>query len=703
MKGADTFGTANRLIHEQSPYLLQHAHNPVDWFPWGDEAFCQAKENDKPVFLSIGYATCHWCHVMERESFSDQEVADLLNRYFICIKVDREERPDIDQIYMTAAQLLSGTGGWPLSIFMTPGKKPFFAATYIPKQGTHTRAGLLDLIPRIAAMWQDDRERLLSAAEEVTNYLQARPKRERSQRPGRAAPEHCFEELVSQFDRINGGFGRMPKFPLHPHILFLHRYWKRKESEKALQMATRTLDMMAVGGLYDHIGSGFHRYSTDERWLVPHFEKMLYDQALAILSYCQAFRITGSDLYRQVARGCLSYVANEMTSPDGAFYSAQDADSEGVEGQYYLSREEIERVLFPEEMRVFSLISHVTTPGNFIDPLRGERTGNNIIHIAIPPHEAARTLGMTEPEVREILDSARGRLHAARKERVAPRTDDKILTDWNALIIAAFAYAAGTFDNGEYLGKAEKAAEFILHRLKDPDGRLLHRYRNGEAGIEGMAADHVYLAWGLLELYAASFKPEYLEKAREFMDKLEQGFRDRRSGGYYTAPEGSGDLIVRQKDLADSVLPSANSVAYSTLLRLYLLTGDPTFQQRAKEQREIYSAVVERSPVQYSYFCAELLGETGPSSQVVIVGDPDSKECADLIEPLRTAFLPFTQAILRKPGKNAVLDRIVEFSSSYTLFDDRAAAYVCSGHTCSQPATDPAKLRTFLGIPKERD
>ncbi len=702
--GTEKAGHTNRLVGEQSPYLIQHAHNPVNWYPWGDEAFEQAEKDDKPIFLSIGYATCHWCHVMERESFSDSEVADLLNEHFISIKVDREERPDIDQLYMTASQLLSGSGGWPLSIFMTPGKKPFFAATYLPKESSYGRAGLTDILPRISAMWHDERERLLSAAEEVADRLRAPVKKERPGRPGRNLPLQCYEELLLQFDDTNGGFGAAPKFPLHSQIMFLHRYWRWARSEKALMMAEKTLEKMAAGGIYDHLGFGFHRYSTDGRWLLPHFEKMLYDQALAVISYSEAYQVTRSELFRNVAQNCLAYVEREMRSKEGGFYSAQDAESGGEEGGYYLwTKDEIDSLLDPEENRVFSLISHITTPGNFIDPVSGARNGTNIVHVAISHRQAAKTLGMPESQVRELFDSARKRLFLARKERGAPRNDDKILTDWNGLMIAAYAFAGRTFGSADYLASAEKAAAFVMEQMRDHEGRLLHRYRNGEARIAGMAPDYAFLGWGLLELYRASFQTQYLEHAMELMDALEAGFGDARSGGYFTAVPGSKDLIASRVDLYDGALPSANSVAYNNLIRLHMLTGDVSFQQRAKRLAGLFAGAAGRSPASCTFFCSGLLAGTGPSDQVVIAGDPRSEDARVLIEPLQTAFLPFLTVLVRDPRGDPVLDRIAGLPSSYRELDGKATAYVCRDHTCKSPTTDPAQMKLLLGIEEKEE
>ena len=702
--GRENAGHTNRLVDEQSPYLIQHAHNPVNWYPWGDEAFEQAEKDDKPIFLSIGYAACHWCHIMERESFSDTGVADLLNEHFISIKVDREERPDIDQLYMTASQLLSGSGGWPLSIFMTPGKKPFFAATYLPKESNYGRAGLMDILPRISAMWHGERERLLSAADEVASRLQAPVKKERPGRPGRNLPLQCYEELLLQFDDTNGGFGVAPKFPLHSQIMFLHRYWRWSGNKKALMMAEKTLEKMAAGGIYDHLGFGFHRYSTDGRWLLPHFEKMLYDQALAVLSYSEAYQVTRSELFRNVAQNCLAYVEREMTSEEGGFYSAQDAESGGEEGSYYLwTKDEIDSLLDPEEDRVFSLISHITTPGNFIDPVSGSRNGTNVVHVAISYRQAARTLGMPEREVRELFESARKRLFLARKERPAPRNDDKILSDWNGLMIAAYAFAGRTFGRVDYLASAEKAAAFIMERMSDGEGRLLHRYRNGEAGIAGMAPDYAFLAWGLLELYRASFQTRYLEQAINLMDALETGFGDTRSGGYFTAVPGSKDLIASRVDLYDGALPSANSVAYTNLIRLHLLTGDASFQQRAKRLASLFAGVAGRSPASCTFFCSGFLADTGPSEQVVIAGDPRSADTRELIEPLQAAFLPNVTVLLRDPRGDPVLDRIAGLPSSHRELDGKATAYVCRDHTCKSPTTDPAQMRSLLGIEEKEE
>ena len=691
--------SANRLKDESSPYLLQHAYNPVDWYPWSEEAFERARNNDKPIFLSIGYSTCHWCHVMERESFSDPDIARVLNQHYICIKVDREERPDIDQVYMTAAQMLSGTGGWPLSIFMTPEKKPFFATTYIPKESIYGRTGLMDLLPRIASLWRAQRENLLSAADEVANLIGTPSELRNRKKPGRDIPVRGYEEILLQFDRVWGGFGGAPKFPMHSHSMFLHRYWKWSGSEKALEMVQKTLEMMARGGIYDHLGFGFHRYSTDRRWMVPHFEKMLYDQAMAVLAYTESFQITGNTRFREVVEDCLSFVARELTSAEGGFFSARDADSEGEEGKYYLwTRQEIRDILTKEEDRVLSLVSHITTQGNFLDPAIGDRTGKNIIHLAIAPGEASKALGMQGDEVFMYFDSARRKLLAARQERPAPSIDDKILTDWNGLMIAAFSSAFKAFQKPEYLETAENAATFIIAHMKDQTGALFHRYRGEKAGIPGMAGDYAYLIWGLIELYSASFRLKYLSYALELENYFSTGFWDEKSGGYYTVSHTAGDLIARQKELYDGALPSPNSVAYSNLIRLFMLTGDVTYRNRAVRLAKLYTISLLKSPASYTFFTGGLMQELGPASQVVIIGEDGAPDTETMIRPLQKAFLPFTTVLLRKPGKNQAMDRVAAFTSAYTMHEEKATAYVCSRHTCKSPTTDADQMKILLGI-----
>jgi len=500
---------ANRLIEEKSPYLLQHAHNPVDWYPWGKEAFKKALEEDRPVFLSIGYSTCHWCHVMKRESFEDEEVARLLNENFICVKVDREERPDIDSAYMEVCMAMRGSGGWPLTIIMTPQKKPFFAATYIPKESRFGMRGLKELLPGISQMWREKREYLESVALKVTSGVA--PIQQRGGKVEEGILDRTRKQLGEVFDEEHGGFGKSPKFPTPHHLLFLLRHWKKKGDASSLAIVEKTLRAMGRGGIYDHLGKGFHRYSTDREWLLPHFEKMLYDQATLSMAYSEAFLATGKEEYRSMVEETLDYLLREMTSPQGGFLSALDAESEGEEGKYYLwTLEEVMGTLGEEAGRLFSRRYGIKREGNFREESSGRLSGKNTLYIARSFSQLAEEFGMAEKEVEEKVKSAEEKLLMARGKRVSPGGDDKVLTDWNGLAIAALAQASSALDKPRYAEAAEKAVQFIREQLYI-GGTLYHRYRDGEAAVEGFLDDYAFFAWGLVELYGAVHRPEYLE------------------------------------------------------------------------------------------------------------------------------------------------------------------------------------------------
>jgi uncharacterized protein YyaL (SSP411 family) len=675
----------NRLINEVSPYLLQHAYNPVEWFAWGDEAFAKARQEDRMVFLSIGYATCHWCHVMERESFEDSDVARVLNEHFVAIKVDREERPDLDQIYMTASQILTGAGGWPLNLILTPEKLPFFAMTYIPRERRFGSPGIIDVLTGLAQMWREDRENLLASAQSVLQSLNARPERGRS--PQRSMLDAGFQELLLRYDRVSGGFGPAPKFPLPHNLLFLLRYYRLKEEVKALEMVEKTLRSMAIGGICDQIGYGFHRYSTDAGWLVPHFEKMLYDQALLVLAFTEAFQVTGNRFYERVARETLAYVDREMTSPEGAFFSAQDADTAGEEGGYYLwTRAELEEALDPDIFRVAADAWHVTTAGNFLDPVIGERTGKNILHLTRTPDHLAARLKMTGEELEAALVTARTTLTGARREREPPMIDDKILTDWNGLMIAAYARASRAFSEPRYADRAEAACGFLLDRLRDGDGSLLHRYRDGQAGIVGQATDYAFLIFGLSELFMARSGPAHLAAARDLGQIFHDRFWNTRHSGYFTTAAGQDDLIARTIDLYDGAIPSANSVAFTDLLTLSRLTGDTVYEKRASELGKLYSGPLSRSPAAYTFFLAGLSFVYGPAGEIVIVegDDPAGQEMAAAVHQ---RYLPFT-VVIRKTGKNREeLARLAPFTEIMDAPGGKSTAYVCTRHACSRPVT----------------
>ena len=549
----------NKLIGEKSPYLLQHAYNPVEWYPWGEEAFKKAKSEDKPIFLSIGYSTCHWCHVMAHESFEDSYVGNLMNETFVSIKVDREERPDIDKIYMTVCQLMTGSGGWPLTIIMTPDKKPFFAGTYFPKESRFGRIGLVDLVKRVKDLWMNERKQLVESSEKITFALQDAS----AESPGSSLTEKVlnksYSQLLERYDKINGGFGTAPKFPTPHNLLFLLRYWKRTGDDEALKMVENTLGSMRMGGIYDHIGFGFHRYSTDPNWLVPHFEKMLYDQALLTLAYLEAYQATGKEEYANTAKEVLTYVQRDMVSTEWAFFSAEDADSEGVEGKFYVwSKAEIEEILGIEDAKIFAKLYNVDANGNFLEEATREKTGKNIVHLS------SQLLDTYSTDI-ELL---RKKLFEARDNRIRPHKDDKILTDWNGLMIAAFSKAGYILNEPKYIQIAEKAVKFILNQMKNSEGRLLHRYRNCGADILAFIDDYAFLIWGLINLYEASFETSYLKTAITLMEEQLKLFWDSSIGAFFFTAEDAESLLTRQKETYDGAIPSGNSVAMLNLLRL---------------------------------------------------------------------------------------------------------------------------------------
>ncbi|MGY5877230.1 MAG: thioredoxin domain-containing protein, partial [Candidatus Thorarchaeota archaeon] len=505
---------ANGLVHEKSPYLLQHAYNPVDWYPWGDEAFEKAKKEDKPIFLSIGYSTCHWCHVMEHESFEDEEVANLMNENFVCIKVDREERPDIDKVYMEVAQMMTGRGGWPLTIIMTPNKRPFIAATYISKQDRYGQRGMLSLIPIIHNLWTHEREKVDLTVEQVHEALVATGSTGKEELTIDSI-EAAFSQYSQRFDEKLGGFGQAPKFPSPHNLLLILRYWKRTGDDWALHMVEKTLQEMRKGGIFDHIGFGFHRYSTDSKWLLPHFEKMLYDQAMLMLAYTEAFQATRKEEYAKVVREIAEYLFRDMKHERGAFYSAEDADSEGVEGKFYVwSMEEITKILTEQEVRIASKGFNISEKGNFREEATGEETGLNIPHITTGHESIASSLELEHKDFETELESVRKKLFSVREKRVRPHLDDKILTDWNGLMIAALAKAARILDDADLLEAAKASATFILEEMIDSDGHLYHRFREDEVKIRGFLDDYAFLVWALIELYETTFDITYLQRAK---------------------------------------------------------------------------------------------------------------------------------------------------------------------------------------------
>jgi uncharacterized protein YyaL (SSP411 family) len=682
----------NRLIGEKSPYLIQHAHNPVDWYPWSDEAFERARAENKPIFLSVGYSTCHWCHVMAHESFEDREVARLMNEAFVCIKVDREERPDVDGIYMSVCQIMTGSGGWPLTILMTPERKPFFAGTYIPKENRHGRIGMIELIQGVERVWKTRHGDVLSSAEQVTMTMQ-QVSRESSagEPPGKTACRAAYEALAGQFDESHGGFGGAPKFPSPHHFLFLLRYWKRTGEPMALEMVEKSLAAMRRGGVYDHLGYGFHRYSTDARWRLPHFEKMLYDQAMLSMAFLEAFQATGKTLYAETAGEIFTYVLRELKAPGGGFYCAEDADSEGEEGKFYQWTEpEIREALDPDEAALFIGTFGIEKDGNFLDEATRQRTGRNVLFLARSPEEAARTM----------LEGAREKLFRARERRVRPGLDDKILTDWNGLMIAAMAKGAQVLDRPDWAEAAAEAARFVLTRLRDERGRLLHRYREGEAAVPGMLDDYAFLIWGLLELYEVGFEADTLKTALELADNTIDHFLDEKDGGFFFTADDGEEILFRQKDSYDGAIPSGNSVIMLDLLRLSRITGRSDLEQKAIGVSRAFARNIGQIPSAYSQLIVALEFLAGPQFEIVVAGKPGAQDTQAMLDAVRRSFLPNRVLLLRPQGAGSgAIAAIAPYTKDMKAEGGRATAYVCRNFACAKPVRTVEEMLGLLKAP----
>ena len=686
----------NRLQYEKSPYLLQHADNPVDWYPWGEEAFARARGEDKPVFLSIGYSTCHWCHVMAHESFVDEPVAALLNAAFVCIKVDREERPDIDGIYMRICQLMTGSGGWPLTIVMTPDKRPFFAATYIPKEDRYGRQGLVALIPRLSEAWRTRRDAVEKAAVEATALL-GRASEEAVLLDPERTTSQAWEELEAAYDETEGGFGAAPKFPLPHQFIFLIRHGWRTGKTEPVRMATETLAALRRGGICDQLGFGFHRYSTDRQWLVPHFEKMLYDQALLTLAYLEAFQATGEEGFARCAREILDYCLADLQAPEGGFYAGEDADSEGEEGRFYLWRlAEVLDILGPAEARFAAAVFGLTEEGNFVDPAVGRRTGDNVLHLSDEPGRNAAGLGMDEAGFRQRMETVRLRLLAARTKRIRPQRDDKIMTDWNGLIMAALARAARVLGDPRYLAAARAARACILTRLKTPEGRLLHRLCKGEAAMAATLDDYAFLIWGLIECHEAGFAASDLREALGFQAVLDRRFAAP-DGGYFVTADDGEELLVRLKESHDGAIPSGNAVTLLNLIRLGRLTGEPRREEEAAELARAFGGSLERMPSAHCQWMVGLEMLATPSCEVVIAGREEEAGAAGLLAVLGRHYLPSLTLLLRPTGEAAPeIAALAPFTREMGMIDGRAAAYVCRDFSCRQPVTEPQALAALL-------
>ena len=691
---------SNHLINETSPYLRQHAHNPVDWYPWGPEAFERAQRENKPIFLSIGYSTCHWCHVMAHESFEHPEVARLMNEAFVSIKVDREERPDIDNVYMSACQVMTGSGGWPLSIIITPDKKPFFAATYIPREGRFGLIGMMELIPHIRELWATRRSEALSLSNEIATVLQQTSQDTTGEKLDEATLEFTYEQLAKRFDGQYAGFSGAPKFPTPHNLLFLLRYWKRGGNKAVLDMVEKTLQTMRRGGIYDHVGFGFHRYSTDSQWLVPHFEKMLYDQAMLAMAYTEAYQATGKEDYGKIAREIFTYVLRDMTAPEGGFCSAEDADSEGEEGKFYLwTQEEVRQALGNEEANFVARVFNIEKDGNFLEQATRRRSGVNILHLRKTLGELASDLNLSQQDLQAHLEVIRQKLFACREKRVHPMKDDKILTDWNGLMVAALAKGAQAFDEPEYAEAACRAADFILGDMRKPDGRLLHRYRDGQAGVEANLDDYAFLVWGLIELYEAIFDARHLEVALELTSDMVRHFWDEDGGGLYLTPDDGESLFVRKKEIYDGAIPSGNAVAMLNLLRLGRMTATSGLEEKAARIGSAFSGSVNQSPSAHTQLMVALDFGIGPCYEVVIAGKAQAEDTKAMVKALRTRFLP-NKVVLLNPDEreSPEIAKLAEFTKNQSSIEGKATAYVCLNYNCKLPTTDIGKMLELLNV-----
>ncbi len=694
----------NRLIHEKSPYLLQHAHNPVDWYPWGTGAFEKARKEDKSIFLSIGYSTCHWCHVMEEESFENPEIAKIMNENFVSIKVDREERPDLDQIYMQAVMTMTGSGGWPMSVFLTPDGHPFYGGTYFPPEDRWGRPGFKTLLLSISGAWKTKREELVQSSKELVQGFRQQHLTDTTGTLGKETLETAYQHLRGAFDSSYGGFGPAPKFPHSHTISFLLRYWKRTQDAQALAMIEKTLQGMAKGGMYDQVGGGFHRYSTDERWFVPHFEKMLYDQAILAKSYLEAYQATHNPEYARVARDILDYVLRDMTDSAGGFYSAEDADSspdaahpnEKREGAFYVwSYQEILQLLGPDITEIVSSFYGVEKEGNVAQDPQGEFGSKNILYQRLSVQTAADQFKKSPQEIEKILAEVQKKLFAARLQRLRPHLDDKILADWNGLMISSFAFASRVLEEPKYLAAAQKAAEFILTKMKRTDGRLLHRYRKEEAAIPAYIEDYAFFIHGLIDLYEASFDPKYVSQAKQLCSEMIRLFWDETRGGFYLTGSDAETLILRPKEVYDGAVPSGNSIAALDLIRLGRLTMEKEFEKKAELLMSAFANGVSQNPSSYSQLLIALDFAIAPSKEIVISGKTQAEETAEVSRLIYQTFIP-NKVVAFRPSDDLEAKEIISlvpFLAQQKAIDGKTTLYVCENYACKIPLTDLQRIK----------
>jgi uncharacterized protein YyaL (SSP411 family) len=698
----------NRLINEKSPYLLQHAHNPVDWYPWGNEAFEKAQKEDKPIFLSIGYSTCHWCHVMERESFENEEVAKILNEHFVSIKVDREERPDLDKVYMTYVQASTGSGGWPMSVWLTPDLKPFLGGTYFPPEDRYGRTGFKTILERIAQKWKEERSAIINVSESIVAQLKSYTSQLDNAEKVTLTPkvfDKAASQFANQFDAEWGGFGGAPKFPRPVIHNFLHNYYARTGDRRVLDMSFFTLRKMAMGGMHDHIslegkgGGGFARYSTDRYWHVPHFEKMLYDNAQLAVSYLEAFQLSGDPFFADIARDIFNYVMCDMTDKDGGFYSAEDADSlptfeshHKAEGAFYVwEQQEIDALLSKKESEIFSYLFNVKPNGNAQNDPHGEFTNKNILIQLYSFEDAAKRFNLSEHDVKTFVQSAKAKLFNARLQRPRPHLDDKILVAWNGLMISAFAKGYQVLGDETYLNAAVKATDFILKTLYHSNShRLLRRYRQGEASIDGKLDDYAFFVQALLDLYESSLNPQYLTIAIRLTESMQNLFEDKLHGGFFNSQEGDTSVILRMKEDHDGAEPSPNSIAALNLLRLAQMTDRHDFRTSAEKTLLYFSQLIEKAPTYLPQMLVALSFYLQKPKQIILAGPLEMPEMKSLRKVIYEKFIPNKILLHASPEAATHLDFL------NTLIVDKPKAFVCVDYACQLPTSDAHVLQAHI-------
>lgn len=664
--------THNRLINEKSPYLLQHAYNPVDWYPWSEEAFHKAVNENKPIFLSIGYSTCHWCHVMERESFENDEVASFLNEHFVAIKVDREERPDLDHIYMLTCQIINGSGGWPLSLFLTPNKEPFYAGTYFPRTSKYGRIGFVDLLKSISATWSSKKDQITANVNQIMEYLGNAVPTSSSITDAEVLLQKTFSHFSTRFDSEYGGFGERPKFPSPHNLMFLLRYSKSTSNDEALKMVVTTLKAMRLGGIYDQIGFGFHRYSTDREWLVPHFEKMLYDQAMMIRIYTEAYQQTKDSLFKQTAEEIISYILRDMTSSEGAFYTAEDADSEGIEGKFYTWEfDELKTLLNKEDLEFTLSYFNIKSEGNYLDESSHTLNGLNIPHIN-------KSTILENGSAQRLISI----LYEQREKRIHPLKDQKILTDLNGMMISSLAFAGKVFNNTSYIQVAEKAAGFIKINLCTDKNILLHRYKDGEAIQTGFIDDYAYMIWGMLELFQSTMNSDYLQNAINLMNVAIKNFWDNMNGGFFYTSEDNEPLLLRSKEYYDGAIPAGNSVMAYSLNKLSSLTFDSKYDDYYFKLVSSNGEILNKSPFVSSFIMSGLI-ENETRMELIVVVDKYNKPDESIIDSIKENYIP--NLVVRLIEQSHLLQ---DGFGEYKMLNGKTTYYLCKNHSCQSPTND---------------